>query len=846
MKPVKIVASVLDNSITIYSAKSLSNVFVKELSSCNIIEENGVFVYTMPLLLYNSFVTLHFYNKHNKHIEIDAESLETIQAFASRVTDPSAFIQGGTWVGMNVPSIPCYTQLMQIMGAKNNRLTLYTVPFGRLYEVYRFLHTWEHSFLPKIKIDKPLMDKMEEALSDNPTLEDLFSVDLYDLTSIKNGWQIKSDGFKKLKYETAVDLLLKKPNYYQDRTETYGFYNAPFGKAVFIEGVIESFSATLNKNCEMKLLDKNGISQQITFWGQAYLTGVYHVGDNVVVQCTRLGRNFSGMAIFSDLEVKALPVAPVYNQSPRAKINIKVITNSVQELLLRYHGSELCNYIPDLPCTLWESLHRLHFPKNSIEFEETINTLAFIEMVFLQLMFLHQKELTKQVPGVSKVSKEKKLLKESLSVLPFDLTKGQKDAVNEVIRRLGSQSSEKMLLSGDVGTGKSLVANSACLYTVDCGYQAAILAPTEILAQQLYNGLMQQVNLMTHKPNVAYLSGKTKAKEKREIELLLKTGHIDIIVGTHSLLNVEYKNLGLLVIDEQQKFGRSQREKLESSLNNGKGIDILEQTATPIPQTTALAFYGNTDLIPLKEKPAGRKENITKWVKQSSDDFLKALTNPTWEHIYQEIEQGHQVFVVTPSVNDTKRSASVEKTTKILQNKFPNLIIDYIHGQMSKDEQNKKIEKFRVNTTNVLIASSIVEVGINIPNATIMLVLDANYFGASSLHQIRGRVGRGELQGYCYLVADATTANAEKRLQSLVDSNDGFDIAMVDLETRKEGNLFGEQQSGVSHLKFCDLVNHSDKIEKAQQVARDLYNSKYKDIALKDAQIFLKTELEED
>ena len=163
---------------------------------------------------------------------------------------------------------------------------------------------------------------------------------------------------------------------------------------------------------------------------------------------------------------------------------------------------------------------------------------------------------------------------------------------------------------------------------------------------------------------------------------------------------------------------------------------------------------------------------------------------------------------------------------------------------MSKEDQNKKIEKFRVNDTNVLIASSIVEVGINIPNATIMLVLDANYFGASSLHQIRGRVGRGELQGYCYLVADATTSNAEKRLQSLVDSNDGFDIAMVDLETRKEGNLFGEQQSGVSHLKFCDLVNQSDKIEKAQQVARELYNSKYKDIALKDAQIFLKTEIE--
>lgn len=844
MTPVKIIANITNNYITIYSVKSLSNVLVKELSSCTLTEENGVFVYTMPLLLYNSFILLHFYNKHSKHISIDNDSLETIKAFASRAVTPSAFIQGGTWVGMNIPSIPCYMQLMKIMGAKNNRLTLYTVPFGRLYEVYRFLKTWEHPFLPKIMIDNKLMLKMEEALSDNPTLEDLFTVDLYDLTSIKNGWQIKSDGFKKLKYDTAVDLLLKKPNYYQDRTETYGFYTAPFGKPVFIEGVIESFTTTLNKNGEMTLCDKNGVSKKITFWGQGYLTGIYNVGDNVVVQCTRLGKNFSGLSVLSSLEVKALPVAPIYNQSPSSKINIKVITNSVQELLLRYHGNKLCDYIPDLPCTLWDCLYRLHFPTNANEFEETINTLAFIELVFLQLMFIHQKELTKKIPGVAKHSKEKLLLKESLSVLPFELTQGQKNAVSEVVKRLGSSSAEKMLLSGDVGTGKSLVANSACLYTVDCGYQAAILAPTEILAQQLYDGLMQQVNLMQNKPNVAYLSGKTKAKEKREIEMLLKSGHINIIVGTHSLLNIDYKNLGLLVIDEQQKFGRSQREKLEETTNNGKGIDVLEQTATPIPQTTALAFYGNTDLITLKEKPAGRKENITKWVKQSSDEFLKALTNDTWEHIYQEISQGHQVFVVTPSVSDSKRSASVEKTTKILRSKFPKLKIDYIHGQMSKEDQNKKIEKFRVNDTNVLIASSIVEVGINIPNATIMLVLDANYFGASSLHQIRGRVGRGELQGYCYLVADATTSNAEKRLQSLVDSNDGFDIAMVDLETRKEGNLFGEQQSGVSHLKFCDLVNQSDKIEKAQQVARELYNSKYKDIALKDAQIFLKTEIE--
>lgn len=834
------------------SQRKLSDIVLHEFTTDNnstsSIDEKGSYIYRLPLLSYNAFI-IRCIEKKFKNISYQNEDVKNVIIEQSNNTQsPEAFMMNENWIGFKVPSIPSYTRLLTLLNANNRMLTLWSVPLNRLYDIYRYLKIWKHPFLPPISVSNELHTKITEPLEDKyPNIEDLFNVQLSELSTIKGALvasgraRAKLEGFQKLKYETAVDLLLAKPKSYTDRTNITFFHNAPFGERAFVKCKIIKFNSLPNRAGQLTVTD--GYSEQeILIWGAGWQSKYYSAGDIILLEVTRIGKDkYNGISIVSEEEAKALPIIPNYRQSPSNNISNKLLTNATQELLLRYNGEKLFDYVTGAKTPFWTSLENLHFPSDAQNFEDTLEALAYYELLCLQLIFLaNKKEDTKSL-GIPKISNYPKLLKESLDKFKYEPTKGQQEATEKIIELLKSPYSEEILLSGDVGSGKSLVANSACFYTVDCGYQAVLAGPTEILAQQLYDGLMEQVKDMKIKPNIAYLSGKTKAKDKKEIIDSARKGIIDILVGTHSVFDVTFKNLGLVVIDEQQKFGKAQREKLNKSRADGRVVDILEQTATPIPQTTALAFYGDKTLISLTEKPGGRKENITKWIKKDSKDFLNELFNPVWEHIFKEIKAGHQIFIVTPAVEEESKSASVKKTAKILQQKFPDIKIDYIHGGLKKEKQNQVIEKFRANKTSVLIASSIVEVGIDIPNSTIMLVLDANKFGAGSLHQIRGRVGRSDLQGYCYLVASPNNANATKRLQSLVDTNNGFEIALVDLETRNTGDLFSSQQSGKSNLKFCNLVNHGELIEKARFEAENIFeNEELRDIALKDARAFLK------
>lgn len=842
--------------IKLTSKRSVSQIVLKEFTTDNnsrIENKDGRYIVILPLLSYNSFIIRCISEKFKNIKYIDNITKDTILESAEATQPPTAELINDKAVGIKTPSFPSYIKLLTLLGAKNQMLTLWVVPLSKLYEIYRYFKIWKHPFLPPIEVGPLLENKLKEPLNDlNPSLEDLFNVQFTELSTIQGGlnaygkWKLKLDGFEKLKYKSAVDLLLAKPKSYQDRTNLISFKYAPFGVKSYIKARIVSISS-LSNNAAKLVLDDGYEEQTIMFFGAGWQTKLYKPNDTVVVEVIRVqAQRYNGVSIISLEETIALPVLPNYRQRPSSNINNKLLLNATQELLLRYDGEKLFDYVTGAPKSFWNSIENLHFPQDYTDFENTLESLAYYELLSLQLLLLESKYDREASKGISKKSSNPIIMKDSLDKFKFEPTNGQKKAIKEIIEALQSDKAEKILLSGDVGSGKSLVANSACFYTVDCGYQAVLVGPTEILARQLYDGIMSQINDMDKKPVVAYLSGETKAKEKREIEQLVKSGHIDIIVGTHSVLNLEYKNIGLLVIDEQQKFGKAQREKLILSRQDGKSIDILEQTATPIPQSTALAFYGDLKLITLTEKPGGRKENVTKWIKKPASDFLQEIYNPVWEHIFKEIELGHQVFIVTPAVEEKSKSASVEKTMKIISKKFPKLKVDYIHGGMNKAKQSKTLEQFRDNKINVLIASSIVEVGIDIPNSTIMLVLDANKFGASSLHQIRGRVGRSDLQGYCYLVAEANNHNAERRLQALVDSNNGFDIALVDLETRNTGNLFGFQQSGESNLRFCNLINHSNMIEKAQFEAKNIYDSADKERAILDAKAFLRFEENEE
>ena len=351
------------------------------------------------------------------------------------------------------------------------------------------------------------------------------------------------------------------------------------------------------------------------------------------------------------------------------------------------------------------------------------------------------------------------------------------------------------------------------------------------------------------KPTIAFLGGKVKAKEKREILKYVKSGDIDILIGTHSVLNnkIEFRNLGLIIIDEQQKFGKAQREALLDARSDGLKPDLLAQTATPIPRSTAQAFYGDIDLISLYGKPEGRIEIVTEWIKESPKEITKDKKHKVWRDIEEEVNKGHQAFVVVPMVHESKKmdSASVEGAYKDLKKSLPNLKIGFTHGSLKKADQHDVMEKFRNNELDVLVASTVIEVGVDVPNATRIVVLSADRMGASSLHQIRGRVGRSNLPSTCYLVSEGNTVTSQKRLQALVDSADGFEIAKVDLETRGEGDLFGDRQAGDStSLRFSNLIDHSKLVADAQRIAKNIYESEYKDLAVRDAQAILGKEEE--
>lgn len=833
--------SVVDNTIEMISDKQFPVLLTRELTSITEQESANLYIYKMPLLLYNAYITKNLVAISGGVCKYDNDtSKEIIDSYSSSVTDPIVDLVNDTHISITVPGIKSYHRLLSILNANLVRMQTYTIPISHLYEVYRFLSVWQHPFLPKFFITDKLKEKIVTPITEDDSLQSLFSVQLEDLFTIKNGYKVKTEYFKKLKYDSAVDLLLNRPLRYIDRRETYTFNQLPFNTKAFVKGTIVKFSTSFDKHGFLTLND--GFREvELVLYKQGFLTRYFKEGDEIYVEVSRKGRNgYNAYSITSSDEVNAMPVVPVYKQSKTGNISTKLLTNSVEELLTRFNGENLLKDVFDEGISLWELLNRLHFPKSSDELEDTINKLAFIELVCMQIIFL-DKRAKDQIPqGIPKITENPRSFNEFVENLPYDLTTAQKKALNDIRERLVTPHYESMLLSGDTGSGKSTIAVGVCLYTVDSGYQAALAAPTEILAEQLYNGFMKSIQNLTNKPVVAYISSGTKAKEKREIQNMLSNGQINVVIGTHSVMNLNFKNLGLIVIDEEQKFGKKQKETLLYSRTDGKVPDVLSQTATPIPQSTALAFYGDYDLISLSEKPAGRKENITKWIKMSSDEFLQQLTNEVWQHIFSEIELGHQVFIVTPAVAESSKSASVEKTKEIISSKFPHLKVDTVHGKLKKEQQIKKIEKFRANETNVLIASSIIEVGIDIPNSTIMLVLDAYRFGASSLHQIRGRVGRSDLQGYCYLISEATTDNSKRRLQSLVDSNNGFDIALVDLETRKEGDLFGEKQSGESNLRFCDFINHANLVELAQFKAKNLYNSNTREQVLLDANTFLK------
>lgn len=481
--------------------------------------------------------------------------------------------------------------------------------------------------------------------------------------------------------------------------------------------------------------------------------------------------------------------------------NVKGIKNNTLEKYIKYLlenttiMDELPSYLKEKYhlCSLQEAYQYIHFPKNKEELKEAQRRLIFEELFEFMLKMMFLKELNQTGKGVSKEFDENKVEK-FLKDLPFTLTEDQQSAIKAGLHDLKDKKRMNRLLLGDVGSGKTIVATVLLYANFLSGYQGVFMAPTEILATQHFfntHALFQACNVQ-----VDLLVGSMSKKEKENILQRIKNKEIDILIGTHAVLNenLHFANLGLVVTDEQHRFGVCQRESLQ---NKGDYPDMLFMSATPIPRTYALTLYGDMDTSIIKQKPHGRKDIITKVVLEK--DLKEVLLNTL-----EEIKNGHQVYVVSPMIdeNDENNLKNVyllkEKFSLAYHEKVP---IGILHGKMKKEEKNEVMNAFKNNQIKILISTTVVEVGVDVSNATVMIIFNAERFGLATLHQLRGRVGRSALQSYCYLICN----EKKERLMVLEESNDGFYISEKDFEFRGEGDLFGIKQSGDMAFKIADL-----------------------------------------
>ena len=529
----------------------------------------------------------------------------------------------------------------------------------------------------------------------------------------------------------------------------------------------------------------------VTIFNRAFLNRNLTLGREI----TLIGKydNSKNMFTASDIKLSKMngeSITPYYHNINGLKnSNIISLINEILKSKLNY-----MEYIPEYLNTKYklisknEAIYNIHNPKNTIDIKEARRKLIYEELFIFMFKMMYLKELKDKSVGICKNIDFNKV-KDFISNLPFALTKDQINGIKAGLKDMSSEKRMNRLLIGDVGSGKTIVAIVLMYANSLAGYQSAFLAPTEILAIQHYNN-MKKLNL-----NVALLTGKNTLKEKNAIYKKLENNEIDIIVGTHAILNdkIKFNNLGLFITDEQHRFGVSQREFLSSK---GESPDMMFMSATPIPRTYALTIFADMDLTEIREKPQGRKDIITKVYKENE---LKIAL----EGILNEVKMGHQIYVVSPSINSEDESLM---DVNILKDKFnmafhEKIPLGVLHGKLKNKEKEDIMNKFLNGEIKILISTTVIEVGVDNPNATVICVFNAERFGLATLHQLRGRVGRNSLNSYCYLICNQDI----ERLHILEESNDGFYISEKDFQNRGGGDLLGDKQSGDMIFKIADL-----------------------------------------
>ena len=615
----------------------------------------------------------------------------------------------------------------------------------------------------------------------------------------------------------ADDLITYYPFRYEI-TQNTDIHNLNDGDKVVIGGIVENVPTVIHFNRKLNKmsfhLNTGEFITNITIFNRAFLKDKLNVGHAVTIIGKYDQKHNSITA--SDIKfglIEGTLIEPIYHSS--FKINSSKISKIIKSVLDKVKPKD---YIPDSFIRKYhfmdkqEAIKIVHNPKDKEKLKKALARLKYEELFMYMMKISYLKKSKKQSDGLSRNVSYDQVL-EIVDSLPFKLTKDQLKSVKDIYDDLTSSNRMNRLLQGDVGSGKTIVSFIALYINYLAGYQGALMAPTEILASQHYQNFLKLFPNL----NVVLLTGKLKAKEKKEAKALIESGKANIIIGTHALISedVTYHNLGLVITDEQHRFGVAQRGNLK---NKGITPDILYMSATPIPRTYALTLYGDMDISSIRTMPSGRKP-VKTYVKTNKEikDVLYMMLD--------QIKAHHQIYVIAPLIEESDKIdlEDVYKLEEKMKRAFGKVCnVGIMHGKMTPKEKDEVMDEFKQNKIQILISTTVIEVGVDVANATMIVIFDSYRFGLSALHQLRGRVGRNDLDSYCILISDRET----KRLEVLTKTNDGFKVSEEDFKLRGGGDIFGVRQSGDMNFKLADIKNDYDLLLRTKEDSETFMKSK--------------------